>query len=159
LFLLSEDKAHERRQILASGSLSQLLLHCTMRDVGGHYQRVKRNLCGAIYFSKHSTMPSQASAVGDRVFCPEAWLARPALLLEYEVMLTRPTMLRMIGIGRTAVMAVLDQLAGLFVPVALDYRWRPGVADPADDMSAPKGKPSAASPPVRPGHASRRGTS
>jgi hypothetical protein len=30
--------------------------------------------------------------------------------------------------------AVLDEFAGLCVPVALDYRWRPVAADPDDDM-------------------------
>jgi predicted nucleic acid-binding protein len=29
---------------------------------------------------------------------------------------------------------VLDELAGLCVPVAMDYRWRPIAADPDDDM-------------------------
>ena len=33
-----------------------------------------------------------------------------------------------------AVISVLDELAGLCVPVAMDYRWRPVAADPDDDM-------------------------
>jgi putative PIN family toxin of toxin-antitoxin system len=61
-------------------------------------------------------------------------LMSTALLLEYEAVLTRPTVLRMIGIDSAAVVAVLDELAGLCVPVALDYRWRPVAADPDDDM-------------------------
>lgn len=47
------------------------------------------------------------------------------LLPEYEAVLTRPTVLRMIGIDSAAVLAVLDELAGLCIPVVLDYRWRP----------------------------------
>jgi predicted nucleic acid-binding protein len=56
------------------------------------------------------------------------------LLFEYETVLTRPTVLQMIGIDAAAVRAVLDELAGLCVPVALDYRWRPAATDPDDDM-------------------------
>jgi putative PIN family toxin of toxin-antitoxin system len=61
-------------------------------------------------------------------------LMSTGLLLEYEAVLTRPTVLGMIGIDSVAVLAVLDELAGLCVPVALDYRWRPVAADPDDDM-------------------------
>lgn len=56
------------------------------------------------------------------------------LMLEYEAVLTRPAVLRMIGIDAAAVRTVLDELAGLCTPVALDYRWRPVAADPDDDM-------------------------
>ena len=56
------------------------------------------------------------------------------LLLEYEAVLTRPAVLRMIGIEATEVIAVLDELAGLCTPVAMDFRWRPVAADPDDDM-------------------------
>jgi predicted nucleic acid-binding protein len=61
-------------------------------------------------------------------------LMSTSLLFEYEAVLTRPTVLDMIGIDAAAVRAVLDELAGLCVPVALDYRWRPAAADPDDDM-------------------------
>lgn len=61
-------------------------------------------------------------------------LMSTSLLFEYEAVLTRPAVLRMIGIDEAAVTAVLDELAGLCVPVALDYRWRPAAADPNDDM-------------------------
>ena len=56
------------------------------------------------------------------------------LLLEYEAVLTRPAVLSMIGLDGPAVITVLDELAGLCVPVAMDYRWRPVAADPDDDM-------------------------
>jgi putative PIN family toxin of toxin-antitoxin system len=56
------------------------------------------------------------------------------LMLEYGAVLTRPAVLGMIGIDGLAVLSVLDELAGLSVPVALDYRWRPVAADPDDDM-------------------------
>jgi putative PIN family toxin of toxin-antitoxin system len=61
-------------------------------------------------------------------------LMSTALLLEYEAVLTRPTVLSMIGLDGPAVITVLDELAGLCVPVAMDYRWRPVAADPDDDM-------------------------
>ena len=61
-------------------------------------------------------------------------LMSTSLLFEYEAVLTRPAVLRMIGLEEAAVLAVLDELSGLCVPVALDYRWRPAAADPNDDM-------------------------
>jgi putative PIN family toxin of toxin-antitoxin system len=61
-------------------------------------------------------------------------LMSTSLVFEHEAVLTRPTVLHMIGIDAAAVRAVLDELAGLCVPVALDYRWRPAAADPDDDM-------------------------
>jgi predicted nucleic acid-binding protein len=57
-----------------------------------------------------------------------------SLLFEYEAVLTRPTVLHMIGIDAAAMLAALDELAALCVPVALDYRWRPAATDPDDDM-------------------------
>lgn len=61
-------------------------------------------------------------------------LMSTSLLLEYEAVLTRPEMSRMIGIDNASVLAVLDELAGLCVPVAMDFRWRPVAADPDDDV-------------------------
>ena len=43
-------------------------------------------------------------------------LMSTSLLFEYEAVLTRPTVLDMIGIDAAAVRAVLDELAGLCVP-------------------------------------------
>ena len=40
----------------------------------------------------------------------------------------------MIGIETAAVCEVLDELAGLCIPVALDFRWRLAARDPDDDM-------------------------
>ncbi len=56
------------------------------------------------------------------------------LLLEYEAVLTRPGVLAMAGVSAEEVLAVLDELAGLCVPVAFDYRWRPQARDPDDDL-------------------------
>ncbi len=56
------------------------------------------------------------------------------LLLEYEVVLTRPGMLARAGVSSAEVLAVLDEFAGMGVPVAFDYRWRPQARDPEDEL-------------------------
>ncbi len=56
------------------------------------------------------------------------------LVLEYEAVLTRAPVLAMAGIPAEEVLAVLDELAGLCVPVAFDVRVRPGARDPDDDL-------------------------
>lgn len=63
-----------------------------------------------------------------------ALLLSPGLMLEYEAVLTRPKVLAMIGIDASEVLAVLDELSGICIPVAIDYRWRPVARDPNDDM-------------------------
>ncbi|MBK1838860.1 putative toxin-antitoxin system toxin component, PIN family [Azospirillum sp. YIM B02556] len=60
-------------------------------------------------------------------------LLSPTLMVEYETVLTRPRNLDLFGIGIADVLSVLDELAGLCVPVAFDYRWRPVANDPDDD--------------------------
>lgn len=61
-------------------------------------------------------------------------LLSTSLLMEYEAVLTRPAVLRMIGIDAADVLVALDELAGLCVPVAFDYRWRPVARDANDDL-------------------------
>jgi putative PIN family toxin of toxin-antitoxin system len=61
-------------------------------------------------------------------------LMSSALFLEYEAVLTRPKVLEMIGTDTQSVLAVLDELAILCVPVSRNYQWRPVAADPDDDM-------------------------
>lgn len=56
------------------------------------------------------------------------------LLLEYEAVLTRPSMLAMAGVSVEEVLAVLDALADTCAPIAFDYRWRPQAHDPDDDL-------------------------
>lgn len=56
------------------------------------------------------------------------------LLLEYETVLTRPKVLARAEVTAEEVLQVLDELAGLCVPVAFDYRWRPQAQDPDDDL-------------------------
>lgn len=55
------------------------------------------------------------------------------LLVEYEAVLTRPAILAMANVSAEEVIAVLDELAGLCIPIALDDRWRPQARDPDDD--------------------------
>jgi putative PIN family toxin of toxin-antitoxin system len=61
-------------------------------------------------------------------------LASTALMLEYEAVLTRPNVLAMIGLRAEEVIAVLDEVASICLPVAFDYRWRPMTKDPDDDL-------------------------
>lgn len=56
------------------------------------------------------------------------------LILEYEAVLTRAPVLEMAGISAAEVLAVLDEVAGVCVPVAFDFRVRPGARDADDDM-------------------------
>jgi len=60
------------------------------------------------------------------------WTKSASLLLK-DNSVPRPAVLPMIG-DAAAVLTVLDELAGICVPVALDYRWRPAATDPDDDM-------------------------
>jgi len=61
-------------------------------------------------------------------------LLSTTLMVEYEAVLARPENLTKFGIGAGDLLAVLDELAAVCVPVAFDYRWRPGAADPDDDL-------------------------
>nr|WP_229823506.1 PIN domain-containing protein [Luteimonas padinae] len=63
-----------------------------------------------------------------------ALLLSVPLMLEYEAVLTRPGHLLAAGIDERDVRLVLDELAGLCVPVAFDYRWRPTGADGDDEL-------------------------
>jgi predicted nucleic acid-binding protein len=57
-----------------------------------------------------------------------------ALILEYEAVLTRPEHLAVFRISTAEVSAVLDDLAAVAQPVKIDFRWRPSLPDPDDDM-------------------------
>lgn len=61
-------------------------------------------------------------------------LLSTSLMLEYEAVLTRPSMLEMIGLDVGEVLSVLDELAAICVPIAFDYRWRPVARDADDDL-------------------------
>ncbi|MCW2245776.1 putative PIN family toxin of toxin-antitoxin system [Azospirillum fermentarium] len=61
-------------------------------------------------------------------------LLSATLMVEYEAVLTRPGNLAKFGIDAADVLAVLDELALCCIPVAFDYRWRPGAVDPDDDL-------------------------
>lgn len=63
-----------------------------------------------------------------------AMYCSPALFLEYEDLLKRPGQLMASGLLSTDVDAVLNELAGLMVPVTTHYQWRPQLRDPADEM-------------------------
>ena len=56
------------------------------------------------------------------------------LMIEYETVLTRAENLARFGLDIGDIMVLLDTLAGLCVPVAFDYRWRPASEDADDDL-------------------------
>jgi putative PIN family toxin of toxin-antitoxin system len=61
-------------------------------------------------------------------------LLSTSLMVEYEAVLTRPHILSMTGVSAEEVRDVLDELAALCLPVAFDFRWRPGAVDADDDL-------------------------
>lgn len=60
-------------------------------------------------------------------------LLSTSLMVEYEAVLTRPAMLARSGLGVGDVLSILDDLAGLCIPVGFDFRWRPMAGDADDD--------------------------
>jgi len=58
----------------------------------------------------------------------------PALFLEYEDVLKRPSQLQVCGLSADEIDAILADLAGYISPVSTHYRWRPQLRDPADEM-------------------------
>lgn len=56
------------------------------------------------------------------------------LMIEYEAVLSRPEHLHASGLSAPEVGVVLDALAAVGEAVRLSFRWRPMLADPADDM-------------------------
>jgi len=58
----------------------------------------------------------------------------PALFLEYEDVLKRPTHLSASGLSGSDVDAILNELARTIEPVMTHYQWRPQLRDPADEM-------------------------
>lgn len=67
----------------------------------------------------------------DRKF--ELLLSVP-LVIEYEAVITRPEQLKAAGLKKSEAAAILDALVSVGEPVRLSFRWRPVLADPADDM-------------------------
>ena len=58
----------------------------------------------------------------------------PALFLEYEDVLKRADQLQASGLLAQDIDAILNELAGLVLPAAIHYQWRPQLRDPADEM-------------------------
>lgn len=58
----------------------------------------------------------------------------PALFLEYEDVLKRPSQLDASGLLTSDIDAILNELAGIIEPVTTHYQWRPQLRDPADEM-------------------------
>ena len=56
------------------------------------------------------------------------------LMLEYEAVLTRKEHLKAAGLKAWEVTELLDSLASVADPVVPNFRWRPMLRDPNDDM-------------------------
>ena len=61
-------------------------------------------------------------------------LASVPLMIEYEAVLSRPEHLDVIGLDIGGVNEILDAVARVCTPVALQFLWRPRLKDPADEM-------------------------
>lgn len=81
----------------------------------------------------HSSTGASRRLVSELMDGKASPLLSPTLMVEYEAVLTRAENPARFGIGIADVLAVLDELASLSVPVAFDYRWRPTANDPDDD--------------------------
>jgi len=56
------------------------------------------------------------------------------LTLEYEAVLTRPEQLAAMRASQFDVLALLDKIVAVAVPVSFSFRWRPALFDQSDDM-------------------------
>jgi len=56
------------------------------------------------------------------------------LFMEYEAVLLRPEQLAAAGAQPDQVRNLLDALAGVLVPISIQFLWRPQLRDPNDDM-------------------------
>jgi putative PIN family toxin of toxin-antitoxin system len=56
------------------------------------------------------------------------------LFIEYEAVLTRAEHLKAAGVKAAEVRELLDALASVAEPVVPNFRWRPMLRDPNDDM-------------------------
>jgi putative PIN family toxin of toxin-antitoxin system len=56
------------------------------------------------------------------------------LVLEYEAVLTRPQLLKDVGITVGEAGSVLDAILATAVPVEMRFLWRPQLRDPSDEM-------------------------
>lgn len=61
-------------------------------------------------------------------------LASPALFLEYEDVLLRPSQMKAHGLTASQIHRILLALAKLLEPVDIRFRWRPQLPDPADEL-------------------------
>lgn len=56
------------------------------------------------------------------------------LFYEYEDVLNRAEFLLATGLSRETVVRFLNTIARAIVPVEVNFRWRPQLSDPADEM-------------------------
>lgn len=62
------------------------------------------------------------------------WCCSVPLFYEYEDVLGRADLLLDLGVSRQAMQDFLVDIATVMRPVGIDYRWRPQLGDPDDEM-------------------------
>lgn len=62
------------------------------------------------------------------------WCCSVPLFYEYEDVLNRAEFLLGTGLSRGQVTAFLTDIAAVVLPVEIDFRWRPQLTDPDDEM-------------------------
>lgn len=62
------------------------------------------------------------------------WCCSVPLFYEYEDVLNRAEFLLGTGLSRGQVTAFLTDIAAVVLPVGIDFRWRPQLTDPDDEM-------------------------
>lgn len=62
------------------------------------------------------------------------WCCSVPLFFEYEEVLGRAELLLDMGLSRQAMQEFLIDIATILRPVGIDYRWRPQLSDPDDEM-------------------------
>ena len=62
------------------------------------------------------------------------WCCSVTLFYEYEDVLNRAEFLLASGLTRKVAGAFIEDIAGILVPVGIDFQWRPQLTDPGDEM-------------------------
>ena len=62
------------------------------------------------------------------------WCCSVPLFFEYEEVLGRAELLLDMGLSRQVMQEFLIDIATILRPVGIDYRWRPQLSDPDDEM-------------------------
>lgn len=62
------------------------------------------------------------------------WCCSVPLFYEYDDVLNRAELLLEVGVSREVVAEFLEDISAIVLPVGIDFRWRPQLGDPDDEM-------------------------